>query len=160
MITWITENVAIGEYSDSVNADALRMDKIDCVLSLRGGDVENMCSYEEGYLISLSIPFYRVQVAGWVSLPERDDKIKIELKTAAYMLSLLANKYKRILVHCTAGIDRSPFVVAYWMIQKDIVVSEATEYDYTKADLELWLSQAYKFIKEKRPQIVEHMEWL
>ena len=143
MITWITENVAIGEYTDAVNEELLKKEKVDCILSLRGSGVEES-SYDEIELCDwLDIHFYRVPIVE----TEHSKVTKIQLRTAAYMLEQLTQKYKRILVHCTAGIDRAPFVVAYWMCKENYISMN-------------WITETYKFIKEKRPQIVEHMEWI
>jgi len=156
MITWITENVAIGEYTDAVNEELLKNENIDCVLSLRGYGVEEADSWERIVCETiLKIDYYRIPVA-----EDNDRMVKLLLRTAAYMLEQLTEKYKRILVHCTAGIDRAPFVVAYWIIKRDIIFAEITGYDYTEGDLKYWIADAYKIIKEKRPQIVEHMEWV
>ena len=116
MITWITRNVAIGEYLDSINIELLKNEGIDCILDLRVEVEEdiiretlNLCSRDDIYL-----HIYHIAVGRGQGL----EPIKIELRTAAYMLELLTEKYKRILVHCTAGIDRAPFVVAYWIVTK------------------------------------------
>ena len=156
MITWITENVAIGEYTDAVNEELLKKEKIDCVLSLRGGGVEIYSESEEELCRVLGIDFYRVPIMEY----DKQEVTKIQLRTAAYMLEQLTEKYKRILVHCTAGIDRAPFVVARWIIKKDIIFAGMTEYSYTEEDLKYWIVEAYKFIKKKRPQVIEHMEWV
>ena len=150
MITWITETIAIGEYSDALNTESLKKERINCILSLRGAGVEDS-SFDEKQLCDwLGIPFHRVPVTEMARLVN----VKIQLKTASYMLDLLTDKYKRILVHCTSGIDRAPFVVAYYMGKVD------DEYSMTESDLKFWIGEAYKFIKRKRPQIIEHWEWI
>ena len=154
MITWITENVAIGEYADAVNAGALMIENIKCILSLRGGDTESDDSFENLRCKQCGIDYYRVPIMEY----DKVEVTKIQLRTAAYMLEQLTEKYKRILVHCTAGIDRAPFVVAYWIGKysggKDV---ENMIKDY---DLRFWITRAYEFIKGKRPQVIEHMEWV
>jgi len=149
MITWITENVAIGEYADAVNELLLEKEKIDCILS-----VTVISSLEETSVLDrLGIPYFHVQVGRHQGL----EPVKIELRTAAYMLEQLIVKYKRILVHCTAGIDRAPFVVAYWMMKNryDSCFGEFDE-EYKRE----WMLHFYEFIKGKRPQVIEHMEWI
>jgi len=149
MITWITENVAIGEYSDVFNEELLIKEKIDCILSLRGHGIEESSFDEIEKCNWLGIYFYRIPVT---DVGKTD--VKIQLRTASYMLDLLTKKYKRILVHCTAGIDRAPFVVAYWMAIKDNLILPRCD------DYRFWISRAYDFIQEKRPQIIRHMEWV
>jgi len=153
MITWITENVAIGEYTDARNVELLKKEKIDCIFNLRVNNPEGiadeileetleLCS--KMYPLDNPIPhYYHIEVGRHQGL----EAIKIELRTAAYMLELLAGKYERILVHCTAGMDRAPFVVAYWL--------------HKYSSMELWdFNKAYSFVKKKRPFIVEHYEWI
>jgi hypothetical protein len=151
MITWITENVAIGEYTDAVNKELLDKEGIDCVLSLRGSGVEDNSNEEKDLLYGLGVSFFRTPV---IEIGFLED-VKIMLKSAAYMLKLLSQKYKRILVHCTAGIDRAPFVVAYYLVTKDDEIESISSEDFR-----FWITRAYEFIKKKRPQIIEHMEWI
>lgn len=144
MITWITRNVAIGEYSDAINEELLEKEKIDCVLNVRAKDEVNMV--EQTIEMFHGIKYFHVSVGSRQGV----DPIKIELRTASFMLELLVKKYKRILVHCMAGIDRSPFVVASWLANKE----------YYRLDIKDQFYEAYKDIKKKRPQIIEHMEWV
>jgi len=124
-------------------------EKIDCILNLRVNNTEEIADEileetldqcaKEGFIPG----YYHIEVGRHQGL----EPIKIELRTAAYMLELLAKKYKRILVHCTAGMDRAPFVVAYWIHKYN--------------SMELWdFNKSYSFVKEKRPQIIEHYEWV
>jgi len=148
MITWITENVAIGDSTDAINEELLRKEKIDCILNLTTFDsriVENTITS------FLGVKYFHIYVGRHQGL----EPIKIELRVAAYMLELLVKRYKRILIHCTAGMDRSPFVVAYW-----IVKYQGNDICENKEDLKFWISAVYKVIKEKRPQIIEHVEWV
>jgi protein-tyrosine phosphatase len=144
MITWITGNVAIGEYSDAINNRLLKREKIDCILSLRGGELEDDSSFEERVCKNLGIYFFRAPINDlyWSETGDQSN-VKIQVKTATYMLKLLTKKYKRILVHCTGGIDRSPCVVALWLSNKN----------------KSYIDVVYADIKKKRPQIIEHYEW-
>lgn len=139
MITWITDKVAIGEYSDACNREALEQNKIDCVLDLRVVD-----SLGEFLMLEqMGVHYFKLGIGREQGL----EPLRIEIKNAASMIKLLAEKYNRILVHCTAGIDRSPAVVALWLFKYE--------------SMELWdLDKAYTFIKDKRPQIKEHWEWI
>ena len=149
MITWITKNVAIGEYSDAINEELLGREKIDCVLNVKERDEASMI--EHAMERFHGIKYFHVSVGSHQGLTP----IKIELRTATYMLEQLAEKYKRILVHCMGGIDRSPFVVAYWQ-----VIYNGKDICETKVDLKFWISAVYKVIREKRPQVIEHLEWV
>lgn len=140
MITWITPNVAIGEYADAINRELLEKEKIDCILCLR----IDVSIKEEAIKNFLEIPLFHVSTGRRQGL----EPIKIELRTAVYILEQLTKKYRRILVHCTAGIDRAPFVVALYL--------QCNKWGMNVRDIE----ESYKIIKEKRPQIIEHMEWV
>lgn len=143
MIIWITENVAIGEYHDACSRELIEKEKIDCVLSLRILDDLG----EPLMLMQNGVAYFKIPVGRHQGI----EPIKIELRTAAYMLEELTDKYSRILVHCTAGIDRSPFVVAYWLANKEY---------YTLHNTKDQMIEAYKDIKKKRPQIIKHYEWI
>jgi protein-tyrosine phosphatase len=49
----------------------------------------------------------------------------------------------KILIHCTGGIDRAPFVVASYLVKV----------------YGLDLADAYRQIKKVRPGVCEHPEW-
>jgi len=139
MITWITDKVAIGEYLDACNREALEQNKIDCVLDLRVVD-----SLGEFLMLEqMGVHYFKLGIGREQGL----EPLRIEIKNVASMIKLLAEKYNRILVHCTAGIDRSPAVVARYL-------------SYEKYSFILGVSEAYKYIKNKRPQIKEHLEWI
>jgi len=136
MITWITEKVAIGEYLDAINKETIKQNKIDCVLNLSmSPDVRIRLSDKIAYFV---FPIGR---------HEGLEAIIIEVKAAAYLLKLLTEKYKKILVHCIAGIDRSPAVVAKYLSDE-------------KYGFILGTDEAYEYVKNKRPQIKKHWEWI
>jgi len=148
MITWITEKVAIGEYTDACNREALLEAEIDCILNLRTEDAVGefiLCQQN-------NIMYFQICVG-------TDEKhIKRELWSAFTMLNLLAEKYKKVLIHCTAGLDRAPFVVALYLANMEL--EHQGDYPMPRTDLKYWMIKAYKFIKGKRPQIREHVEWV
>ena len=71
-------------------------------------------------------------------------------------------------MHCTAGMDRAPFVVAWWMatdvhgIEGFNLIEDGriANDDLTGGSIVWWMGKAYEFIKKKRPQIRMHMEWV
>lgn len=154
MINWITENVAIGDYLDACNRENLLREKIDCVLSLKVTETLGeyiLCTQN-------NIGFYKIPIGRQFMDDEGIEPIKIELRTAAYMLELLTTKYKKILVHCTGGIDRAPFVVARYLANKKVELDRIM--DSNTGDYRDWIIEAYKTIRKKRPQIREHFEWI
>lgn len=68
---------------------------------------------------------------------------------------------ENVLLHCTAGIDRSPFVVAKYLCEKVKSVPEWNK-QHDKMDFHFFknMTEAYAFIRTKRPQICEHSEWI
>lgn len=143
MITWITENIAIGEYIDACNRELLEREKIDCILCLR-----TVVSNEEDVLKEfLGIPLFHISIGDHQGL----EPIRIELRAAVHMLIELAEVYHKILVHCTACFDRTPFVVACYIAH--------TEY-FQLHDIKYQMEEGYKDVREKRPNIIEHYEWV
>jgi len=149
MISWITEKVAIGDYSDAENREALIKEKIDCIICLR----HYLSVKEEALKNVLKIPLFHISVGSQQGL----EPIKIELRTATYLLELLSEDYKRILIHCTTGIDRAPFVLACYMARMELEYEDDSP---MQRDYKYWIIEAYKFIKGKRPQTIEHLEWI
>jgi len=99
MITWITENIAIGEYLDACNREVLLANKIDCIVDLR---IEKPLGAEI-LARQNNIAYFHLPVGS------SEENIKRELRCAYGCLMVIIGEYhyKRILVHCTAGIDRS-----------------------------------------------------
>lgn len=137
MITWITENVAIGEYLDACNKENIEREKIDCVLSLRIIDDVG----EPLMLMQMGVEYYKIPVGRHQGV----EPIKLELKIATQMLKLLVERHNKVLVHCTAGIDRAPFVVSQYLVDQGIAQT---------------IAEAYSIIKKCRPLIIEHYEWV
>jgi len=150
MISWITKKVAIGEYNDAVNEELLLTERVDCILNMRGGQNESSI-VEQTIEMSLGINYFHLKVGSHQGI----DPIKIELRTAIYMLGLLTKRYRRILVHCTSGIDRAPFVVAYWLASQSCKEMQKTGKGCRKC-----IEGTYHIIRQKRSQIMEHMEWI
>lgn len=50
-----------------------------------------------------------------------------------------------LLVHCWAGIERSPLTLAYWLVRSKRMPN---------------LDEAYKFLKSKRPIVEDRRNWL
>jgi len=73
-----------------------------------------------------------------------EDEPTLKTKRIAKLLGELSQQGFKILIYCHAGIDRSPFIGMLYLCYK-------YDIDYAKA---------YAWVKEKRPQIVEHWEWV
>jgi len=73
---------------------------------------------------------------------KQDLKAVYQIYHALSELTYLHNQGK-VLVHCNAGIDRAPFVVALWFH-----ITKGYDFD-----------TSYDFVKKKRPQAIQHWEW-
>jgi len=90
-----------------------------------------------------------------ISAPFLDDNIAdiSRLYDIGNMLDFFSDEtkdhlnYNQILVHCAAGIERSPLAVAWWMVT--IRDHPACTWD-----------DAYKFILSKRPQVEDRRYWI
>lgn len=95
--------------------------------------------------------------------PTEGNKFLQGLELAYYKLCeiLYADYSQKVLLHCTAGMDRSPFVVAKYLCEKLKTLPE-WNHNLGKMDFHFFrnMSEAYAFIKSKRPSICEHPEWI
>ncbi len=138
MISWITENLAVGELSD-IEPENLKAHKIDAILNVM---IENRYNVSE-------LPICR---SGYFNAPvglfDPDvhlAKFQVECNYASNILCILMKRgYRRILVHCVAGMDRSPFIVAIRLVRDGICKS---------------YMDAFELIKKARPIALEHSEW-
>jgi hypothetical protein len=123
MINQITGKLAICEATDiipiNISNGAIHY---DCVLNVDQIDHPG----ERELCESLGITYI------WQPVPRKRTKTNAQF-----------SHYKRILVHCYAGFDRAPFVVA----------------KYLSSVAALSIPQAYSIIKQQRP-IMEHYEWI
>ena len=138
MIEQITGKVAICEALD-INAYNLSngIGPFDCVLNVNYQEFPGEKELCEG----LGIEYV------WRPCPRKrshtTEAMKNDLNLAAETLETLIKHYKRILVHCEAGIDRAPFVVAKFMVNS----------------INLSLNDAYWVVKHHRKCTLEHYEW-
>lgn len=138
MISQITTKIAICEARDvtAVNM-ANGVVHFDCVLNVDHIEHEG----EKELCEALGIAYI------WQPVPRKrtntNEGIKKDLRIAADILEKLCRNYDRILVHCYAGFDRAPFVVA----------------KYLSNVAYLTLPQAYGLVKQQRA-IMEHYEWM
>ncbi len=73
-----------------------------------------------------------------------DEEAKEQVKDAVEKLWKLLISGHKVLVFCHAGIDRAPFVVAYYLNR---VVGQTFQ-------------DAYHLVKNHRPQTIEHWVWV
>ena len=147
MITWIRNgpidyHLAIGELSDVLRPHIIMSNHFLHLL--------NLTQYSE----KIS-ELYRGKNIWIVHSPILTDPSKdhdsyarfvLECESAYYSLSRIKFAYpsENVLVFCVAGMDRSPFVVAKYLVDN---------MSYSWGD-------AYSLIKKCRPQAIEHYEWI
>ena len=176
MISKITENLFIGEFLDVVGQtpeeqksriEQLKQLGITHVLSLCSEGVEDsQIEREELALRNTYLWLRREAVPTSVKGTKfcgRSDPMKFGLELALYEINsiLFGQPSAKILVHCTAGIDRAPFVVASYLVRHHFHMRYNGEwkmenhYSFTVNDL----AEAYVEIKKVRPFVCEHHEW-
>lgn len=122
--TKIFENVYIGNYIDGKEFNGSK-------ISVRGEDVDR-----ESY----GIKPYSILENLYLGTAEE----------SAVLINKIVNDIEKknsrgnTLVHCTGGIDRSPFIVMCWLVLK---------HEYSVED-------AYDLIIDKRPIAMRHYEWV
>ena len=140
MISQITERIFIGEYSDALNLKALRWMKCDYILNVHNVEKKHSIDYER-----LGIRYYWSPIPGIRKITTQK-VFKEDFYIASNILDGVINSkvYTRILVHCSAGLDRAPAVVAKYLMN----VAHLTPH------------QAYDLIEKQRPQIFRHVDWI
>jgi len=140
MISQITKRIAIGEYSDALNLKILQQMKCDYVLNVHNVEKKHSLNYEK-----FGIRYY------WSPIPgDREHTtqqlFKEDFCIAANSLEgvIKSDVYNQILVHCSAGLDRAPAVVAKYLMN----VAHLTPH------------QAYDLIEKQRPEIFRHVDWI
>ncbi len=70
--------------------------------------------------------------------------LKHQIDLVTFMINNNMEYEKDTLVHCMAGIERSPLVIVSWL-------HKYRGYSW---------DEAYEFVKEKRPEVANRLEWL
>jgi protein tyrosine/serine phosphatase len=157
MISKITENLYIGEYSDVVGQTPEETrSRLKQIKALGIGHVISLCARVQ---ITKEAEAFKANSQGnnlgiWLhhqpipvnsNLAGRRDPFKVGLELALNEINaiLLHEPNTKILIHCTGGIDRAPFVAASYLVRV----------------YGLDLADAYRQIKKIRPSICEHLEW-
>jgi protein-tyrosine phosphatase len=126
MITWIRDEIAIGDSQDAISAD----NKIfDATLNV-AIDLDIKDEFKWRYKIGL------------LDGPGNDPRI---FAAILILLDSLVSQDKKVLVHCHAGASRSVMVVAAWLKYKG----------YTSLDEALGMIMPYRKIDQYRPALKE-----
>ncbi len=110
---WITDQIAIGNYLDAVDAELLRREGMQSALSLdatlHGRD-------------PASLGLRRIEVVSLEDAPGNDPRL---FRRAIEFLSELVEQAPPVLVQCHAGRSRSAVVVAGYLMQSQELDSHA-----------------------------------
>lgn len=137
MISQITSKVFIGDIYDAVNREALKNFKITVMLSVNCRDsIEEIRLCKE---MNIQYIFHKFIIEGEKPLKYQKRFVKVSKD-----LAKLVENGETVFVHCGAGQERSPLVVAL----------------YLSHSMKISLFDAYDFIKEKRPEILRRYEWV
>lgn len=116
MISEILPTLFIGDARDAESKKLIEHYNIDAILDLTGLHIDETL----------------------------DDEAVEQVNQAVKELNRLLDDYKTVLVHCHAGIDRTPFVVALALHRR----------------LDIPFRRAYNYVKIMRPQTIQHWEWV
>jgi len=105
MMDWVTENIAIGNYEDA-QGDQPRRAGITAVLNvcLEREDFPKHREYERNGVVYAKVPLW-----------DKAANSERMIHAAAVILDELLKAGHKVLVHCGAGVSRSPSVVYYYM---------------------------------------------
>lgn len=158
MISKITENIYIGEYSDIVGPTP--EETRSRIKQIKALGIEHVISLCARVQITKEAEAFKANSQGnnlciWLhhqpipvnsNLAGRHDPFKRGLELALNEINaiLLREPNAKILIHCTGGIDRAPFVAASYLVRV----------------CGLDLADAYRQIKKVRPCVCEHFEWV
>ena len=126
LMSKITDQIYVGDQQDASNEHLYKMKLFDCIINLNDRESE-----EELKLVKK----YNILYASFNIFREKE-------KVAGYLWGAV-EQGRKVLVHCEAGIDRSPFLVALYFSKKNNIL----------------LSKAYNIVKYFRPQTFIHLEW-
>jgi protein tyrosine/serine phosphatase len=157
MISKITEHLYIGEYSDIVGLTTEETkSRLEQIKTLGIGHVISLCpriqitKEAEAFKANsqnnnLCIWLHHSPIPVNSKLAGQRDPFKVGLELSLNEINaiLLHEPNTKILIHCTGGIDRAPFVVASYLVRV----------------CGLELADAYRQIKKVRPCVCEHYDW-
>jgi len=115
MINHIWGGIYVGDDRDAASIKLIRKNKITAILDLTELHIDERL----------------------------DEEAMNQVDRAIVRLSRLLSGGNNVLVHCHAGIDRAPFVVACYL--------------YAYQNIPFF--DAYDFVKMKRPQAMQHWDW-
>lgn len=99
---------------------------------------------DNAFIINVAHDYSNLSADMW--MPLQYEKIPQErLEILSDIIEGIVNRKKKVVIHCIAGIERSPLVVAWWLADKG------------HADN---LSEAYNMVKAARPVTEDVRSWI
>ena len=120
-MNWIDNCIGVGDIIDAYYVDALREQGVDFIVDAR--------------------TLFETVHVGFL---DENSPVPGKILKAAKLLVALSDLDAKILIHCLAGINRTPFLAM-------VYVSKKYKMDY---------EAAYKFVAEKRPNTRYHWDWV
>lgn len=136
MVTKILDHLYLGDFVDALTFKGT----IVCVM-------QELQNKEPMNAFWVPIVRSRINLDDHELLADQDENIvalRHQIDNICGWISAHMDDKEDILIHCMAGIERSPLVVACYL------------HDYMKMSY----YEAYDFIKEKRPEVANRLSWL
>lgn len=125
MWTKIEDNLLLGDLQDAKEFATLKDGVIICVLENRPEDE----------------PFRALHIPIITNSSHVHSK---DLSNISDVITALLNAGNKVFVHCMAGLERSPLVIAYHLAKTKRIT----------------LDEGYRIVKKNRPQIYDRSTWL
>ncbi len=141
----VTDDIWLGSLEDAQNLERLEMANIQAILNVA--------------------PHYNTPVHEGIVLFKagifEDSRETNPVFEAVEILDMLVAKYGPVLVHCHAGVNRSPFIVTLWLVIKTGMSFHMAS-ALTQVGLSRWMDQWIDQIPGKRLEraLVERKEFL
>lgn len=120
----VTRNVWLGSVDDAQDRERLSRLGIRAILNV---------SHEHNTPTHKDIVLFKVGIV-------EDSRKSNPIFEAVELLDTLVTKYGSVLVHCHAGVNRSPFIVTLWLVTK-LGMSFDEAVDWTRVGLCDWMDQ-------------------
>ena len=99
----------------------------------------NLCEPAENRFADVFMPLvFQFNTTEQISIPEA------RLTALGHIISYGLDNYRRVIIHCTAGMERSPLAVAYYIAKRWRVS----------------IPCAYDILKKRYPNIMDRAEWI
>lgn len=126
-ISWITDQIAIGSITEAESVEILRVNGFGSALALN-----TLAKAPPPAIEQLKLPFHSQYLKDGSGNSDRT------LRTAVNLLAELAAQHPPVLVYCTAGINRSPVIVAgYIALKNNLSFSAALKIVATKREVSI-----------------------